>query len=215
MWNIALRNTTWIRFGKAGAHPQLALGIAIAPETLYFITTFQFLRQLRFFRFSLRFLLHFIVQFCYLLRKCGLLAHTSPAFLKNCWCKKLLFACGSYLATTSSFPEKLSFLCFPAAFRLSSAFLVPIARFLHLFVKCFRSLPTFHRKISDKSPAFFLEIAPFQANFCDISEAIMIFAEILRKYFVEISKESCYNEDNQKESRMTHERKGTSWWQDF
>ena len=127
-----------------------------------------------------------------LLRKCGLLAHTSAAFLKNCC------------------TEKLSFLCFPAAFRLSSAFLVPIARFLHLFVKCFRSLPTFHRKISDKSPAFFLEIAPFQANFCDISEAIMIFAEILRKYFVEISKESCYNEDNQKESRMTHERKGTS-----
>ena len=145
-----------------------------------------------------------------LLRKCGLLAHTSPAFLKNCWCKKLLFACGSYLATTSRFTEKLSFLCFPAAFRLSSAFLVPIARFLHLFVKCFRSLPTFHRKISDKSPAFFLEIASFQTNFCDISEAIMIFAEILRKYFVEISKESCYNEDNQKESRMTHERKGTS-----
>ena len=145
-----------------------------------------------------------------LLRKCGLLAHTSPAFLKNCWSKKLLFACGSYLATTSSFPEKLSFLCFPAAFRLSTVFLVPIARFLPLFVKCFRSLPTFHRKISDKSPAFFLEIAPFQANFCDISEAIMIFAEILRKYFVEISKESCYNEGNQKESRMTHERKGTS-----
>ena len=24
-----------------------------------------------------------------LLRKCGLLAHTSPAFLKNCWSKKL------------------------------------------------------------------------------------------------------------------------------
>ena len=66
------------------------------------------------------------------------------------------------------------------------------------------------RKISDKSPAFFLEIMPFQTNFCDISASIMIFAEILRKYFVEISKESCYNEDNQKESRMTHERKGTS-----
>jgi len=108
------------------------------------------------------------------------------------------------------FTEKLSFLCFPATFRLSTAFLVPIARFLPLFVKCFRSLPTFHRKISDKSPAFFLEIMPFQTNFCDISAAIMIFAEILRKYFVEISKESCYNEDNQKESRMTHERKGTS-----
>ena len=26
-----------------------------------------------------------------LLRKCGLLAHTSPAFLKNCWIKKLFF----------------------------------------------------------------------------------------------------------------------------
>jgi len=25
-----------------------------------------------------------------LLRKCGLLAHTSPTFLKNCWIKKLL-----------------------------------------------------------------------------------------------------------------------------
>ena len=34
------RNATRIRFGKAGAHPQLALGIAIAPETLSFITTF-------------------------------------------------------------------------------------------------------------------------------------------------------------------------------
>jgi hypothetical protein len=30
----SLRETTSIRFGKAGAHPQLALGIAIAPETL-------------------------------------------------------------------------------------------------------------------------------------------------------------------------------------
>ena len=31
----------------------------------------------------------------YLLRKCGLLAHTSAAFLKNCCTEKLLFACGS------------------------------------------------------------------------------------------------------------------------
>ena len=56
---IAPRETTRNRFGKAGAHPQLALGIAIAPETLYLITTFRLERQLRFFRFSLRFLLHF------------------------------------------------------------------------------------------------------------------------------------------------------------
>jgi hypothetical protein len=36
-----------------------------------------------------------------LLRKRGLLAHTSPTFLKNCWIKKLLSACGSYLAASS------------------------------------------------------------------------------------------------------------------
>ena len=35
-----LRETTRIRFGKAGAHPQLALGIAIAPETLFHVATF-------------------------------------------------------------------------------------------------------------------------------------------------------------------------------
>ena len=89
-WNIASRETTRIRFGKAGAHPQLALGIAIAPETLYLITSFWFWRQLRFFRFSLRFLLQFhcAVQFA---SQCGLLAHTSAVFLKNCCTEKLLF----------------------------------------------------------------------------------------------------------------------------
>ena len=39
--NTSPRKTIRIRFGKAGAHPQLALGIAIAPETLYLITTFR------------------------------------------------------------------------------------------------------------------------------------------------------------------------------
>ena len=34
-------------------------------------------------------------------QRSGLLAHTSPVFLKNCWIKKLLFACGSYLAASS------------------------------------------------------------------------------------------------------------------
>jgi len=88
------RETTCVRFGKAGAHPQLALEIAIAPETLSLITTFFILKgncdssdSLLDFRFIL---------WCSfdLLRKCGLLAHTSPTFLKNCWIKKLLFACG-------------------------------------------------------------------------------------------------------------------------
>ena len=35
LW-IAPRKTTRNWFGKAGAHPQLALGIAIAPETLFY-----------------------------------------------------------------------------------------------------------------------------------------------------------------------------------
>ena len=44
--NIALRKITQIRFGKAGAHTQLAFGIAIAPETLCLITTFSFLKAI-------------------------------------------------------------------------------------------------------------------------------------------------------------------------
>ena len=42
--------------------------------------------------------LHLIVQF-HLLRKCGLLAHTSAAFLKNCCTEKLLVACSSFFET--------------------------------------------------------------------------------------------------------------------
>jgi len=38
--NNSLRKTSPIWFGKAGAHPQLALGIAIAPETFSLIATF-------------------------------------------------------------------------------------------------------------------------------------------------------------------------------
>ena len=49
--------------------------------------------------FLLDFCCSFILQFD-LLRKCGLLAHTSAAFLKNCCTEKLLFACGLYLTTT-------------------------------------------------------------------------------------------------------------------
>ena len=43
---IALRETARIRFGKAGAHPQLAWETAIAPETLCLITTFLFLKAI-------------------------------------------------------------------------------------------------------------------------------------------------------------------------
>ena len=46
-----------------------------------------------------------------LLRKCGLLAHTSPTFLKNCWIKKLfirlrLVACNQYRKTFFDFSTK-------------------------------------------------------------------------------------------------------------
>ena len=55
-------------------------------------------------RFSHRFLLHFIVQFD-LLRKCGLLAHTSAAFLKNC-CTEKLFICLRFIIDKPLFLEK-------------------------------------------------------------------------------------------------------------
>ena len=91
--------TICVWFGKAGAHPQLALGIAIAPETLFFHYNLLILKgNCDFLRFLLDFCCSFIVQFCYLLRKRGLLAHTSPTFLKNCWIKKLFFACGLVFA---------------------------------------------------------------------------------------------------------------------
>ena len=79
---VVLRKTTRIRFGKAGAHPQLALGIAIAPETLYLIATFQFLRQLRFFRFSLRFLFYFMVQFLFASQMWAARPHLGSIFEK-------------------------------------------------------------------------------------------------------------------------------------
>ena len=63
MWNNVLRKTNCMRFGKAGAHPQLAFGIAIAPETLSLITTFWFQRQLRFFYFLLDFYYSFRYSF--------------------------------------------------------------------------------------------------------------------------------------------------------
>ena len=77
-----LWETICIRLGKAGAHSQLALGIAIAPETLYLIATFQFLRQLRFFRFSLRFLFYFMVQFLFASQMWAARPHLGSIFEK-------------------------------------------------------------------------------------------------------------------------------------
>ena len=57
-----------------------------------------------------------------LLRKCGLLAHTSPTFLKNCWIKKLSFACGSFFHP----------FCIRKAFYSNAAFHVKHFSFLFL-----------------------------------------------------------------------------------
>jgi len=56
--------------------------------------------------------LHLIVQF-HLLRKCGLLAHTSAAFLKNCYTKKL-FSC-LWLVTENNSLRKTSTIRFGKA----------------------------------------------------------------------------------------------------
>ena len=86
---MIFRKTTRIRFGKAGAHPQLALGIAIAPETLFYHCSLLILKgNCDFSDLLLDFCFISLGSF-YLLRKCGLLAHTSAAFLKNCCTEKL------------------------------------------------------------------------------------------------------------------------------
>ena len=101
--SLALRNTIRIRFGKAGAHPQLAWESQLPLKPCISLQPSDFEGNCDSLRFSHRFLLHFIVQFD-LLRKCGLLAHTSAAFLKNCCTEKLLFACGSLPAALYIFP---------------------------------------------------------------------------------------------------------------
>ena len=167
---MILREITCIRFGKAGAHPQLALGIAIAPKTLSFITTSQFKRLLRFFRFSLRFLLRFIVQFCYLLRKCGLLAHTSAAFLKNC-CTEKLFSCLRLvfctLFKTKASGENLP----PDAFSIGRYFLKITAYFALVSTSSFSFASKSSSCMLPKSP-FFLERTA--TVFCSTSLSPMV-----------------------------------------
>ena len=88
---MVLRETIRIRFGKAGAHPQLAWESQLPLKPYLSLQPSDFEGNCDSLRFSLRFLLHLIVQFD-LLRKRGLLAHTSAAFLKNC-CTEKLFIC--------------------------------------------------------------------------------------------------------------------------
>ena len=85
------RETTCVRFGKAGAHPQLAWESQLPLKPCLSLQPFDFEGNCD----SSDSLLDFCcVSLCsfYLLRKRGLLAHTSAAFLKNC-CTEKLFIC--------------------------------------------------------------------------------------------------------------------------
>ena len=91
MWNMALRKTTRNRFGKAGAHPQLAWESQLPLKPYLSLQPSDFEGNCDSFDCFLDFC--FILWYSFdLLRKCGLLAHTSAAFLKNCYTKKL-FSC--------------------------------------------------------------------------------------------------------------------------
>ena len=88
-------NTIRIRFGKAGAHPQLAWESQLPLKPCLSLQPFNFKGNCD----SSDSLLDFCcVSLCSsdLLRKRGLLAHTSAAFLKNCCTEKLFGLCSVY-----------------------------------------------------------------------------------------------------------------------
>ena len=97
-------NTTRIRFGKAGAHPQLAWESQLPLKPCISLQPLDFKSNCD---SSDCFLAVCFISWCSfdLLRKCGLLAHTSAAFLKNC-CTEKLFGCLWLVAYSS--PSKSS-----------------------------------------------------------------------------------------------------------
>ena len=98
-----LRETTCVRFGKAGAHPQLAWESQLPLKPYLSLQPFIFKGNCDSFDSLLDFCLISLNSF-YLLRKCGLLAHTSAAFLKNC-CTEKLFSC-LRLVSCNPYPHK-------------------------------------------------------------------------------------------------------------
>ena len=84
-------NTIRIRFGKAGAHPQLAWESQLPLKPCLSLQPFNFKGNCDSSDSLLDFCFLSLCSFN-LLRKCGLLAHTSAAFLKNC-CTEKLFIC--------------------------------------------------------------------------------------------------------------------------
>ena len=100
-FEIASRETTRNRFGKAGAHPQLAWESQLPLKPCISLQPLDFKGNCD---SSDCFLDFCFVSRCSfnLLRKCGLLAHTSAAFLKNCCTEKLSVACGLLLGNDAS-----------------------------------------------------------------------------------------------------------------
>ena len=92
--NPALRKNDFQRPAKGGSTPAFACRrAAIAPLPCPNLKPYCFMIQLYLNGTVLKNAIA-AGKICYknyLLRKCGLLAHTSPTFLKNCWIKKLLF----------------------------------------------------------------------------------------------------------------------------
>ena len=104
--NLTSRNISRIRFGKAEAHPQLAWESQLPLKPCSLITTSWFWRQLRFFQFSLRFLLQFYLQSLICFANVGCSPTPRQHFWKTAASKNFLFACGSYFAI---FSENLCF----------------------------------------------------------------------------------------------------------
>ena len=94
-----LRKTSRIRFGKAGAHPQLALEIAIAPETLYSHYNLSIFKAIAILCGSLldfRFIsLYSFICFA----NVGYSPTPRQHFCKIAAPKNFLFACGSFFET--------------------------------------------------------------------------------------------------------------------
>ena len=99
-----LRKTNCVRFGKAGAHPQLAWESQLPLKPCISLQPLDFKSNCD---SSDWFLDVCFISWCSfdLLRKCGLLAHTSAAFLKNC-CTEKLFICLRLIIDKPLFLEK-------------------------------------------------------------------------------------------------------------
>ena len=118
-------NTIRIRFGKAGAHPQLAWESQLPLQPCLSLQPFNFTGNCDSSDSLLDFCFLSLCSFN-LLRKCGLLAHTSPTFLKNCWIKKLfILPAARILQPLPASPKNFPFCAFLPLSAFPPHFLFP------------------------------------------------------------------------------------------